>query len=1280
MKQKEIYFWEKSADESLARENGLAPEEFRLIRELMGRIPNRLELAVIGAMWSEHCSYKSSRIHLKRLPMRGPGIIAGPGGNAGAVDLGGGLAAVFKIESHNHPSYIEPYQGAATGVGGIIRDVIAMGARPIALLDSLRFGSLKEPRMRHLVRRVVAGIGDYGNSIGVPTVGGECSIDESYDGNILVNVFAIGLAPLSHFRFPRRVSEGDLLIYYGTATGRDGMGGAAMASESFDETGGSGKLPTVQVGDPFVEKLLIEITCELFERGLILEMQDMGAAGLTSSSSELAHRVKLGAVVDLNRVPTRTSGMTPPELMLSESQERMLAVVDRDRFEEVAEICRRWNVDVANIGHFAAGGDLDLLWNGEVTGRVPVRVLTSEAPCYDRPAHPLLDSVSDLARRGTGAASLEEEQGALPEEQDGDPAQRRTSIEFQDNLSDSLLRLLMSPNLSSREWIYRQYDSMVQTQTLRGPGEDAAVLRLKGREDALAIVVSGNGTYCKLSPRVGGAIAVAEGTRNLLCAGAYPIGMSNCLNFGNPEDPHVMWQLKEVIEGMALACERFSIPVVSGNVSLYNESRGRSIDPTPVVALVGQVSPVILKAYGGKPPASHFTREGDLILILGDHWEMRRAEKLSGSAYEFARTLGQPEIGNAVPSLHLDLEEKLSIAVLLGLKKRLFSMLHDCAEGGLGVALAEAALASPKALGLEVHLPQNTKSPVLALFGEAQSRIIAASAPESLDQWACIADPLALPWQVIGRVTGDRIRVLPFIDVAVEDAREVWKNAFSHHVRLSQQTDSGSHSESGHSGGSCHSEESCHPERIEGSPLVAGRRTVPGGFREECGVFGIFGHPDAARLAYLGIYALQHRGQEAAGIAAAEGTDIHCIKNIGLVSEIFDEEALRKLPGDRAIGHVRYSTSGKDNVNNAHPLVAHFGEQWGAIVHNGNLVDADMQRKELEQAGAIFQSTSDTEIILHQVARSEKISMEEKFIDALTKVRGAYSLALLTPEALLVARDPAGFRPLALGEKDGAVVIASESCAFDLIEAQYKREIAPGEVLIVSTRGVQSLFPWGEAAHPSPCIFEHVYFARPDSIVFSANVSAVRKGLGSALAREHPVDADLVVPVPDSGVPAAIGYSEASGIPFDMGIIRNHYIGRTFIEPQQSIRHFGVKVKLNPVKASIAGKRLVVVDDSLVRGTTSQQIITLLRHAGAREVHMRISSPPIQYPCVYGIDTPTREELVASAKSVEEIRQMIGADSLAYLSKEAMIRTAGGGEMRPFCTACFDGSYSIGAL
>ncbi|HET8647960.1 MAG TPA: phosphoribosylformylglycinamidine synthase subunit PurL, partial [Vicinamibacteria bacterium] len=534
------------------------PDEYERILKLIGRVPSFTELGIFSAMWNEHCSYKSSRLHLRGLPTKAPWVIQGPGENAGAVDIGDGLAAVFKIESHNHPSFIEPYQGAATGVGGILRDIFTMGARPIALLNSLRFGPPEDARTRRLLAGVVAGIGGYGNAFGCPTVGGEVVFDPSYASNPLVNAFCLGIARKDAIFLGRAEGEGNTVFYVGAKTGRDGIHGATMASAEFGE-GSEEKRPTVQVGDPFMEKVLLEACLEAMKTGAIIGIQDMGAAGLTCSTAEMGARAGTGIDIDVARVPKREAGMTPYEVMLSESQERMLLVAEKGREDEVVRIFDKWDLHAEAIGTVAGHGRLRVYEEGRLAADVPAAALTDEAPVYERPW-------TDAANPAAAEDVL-----ALPAT---DPA-------------STLLRVLASPNVACKRWVYRQYDSTVRTNTLVGPGSDAAVVRVKGTRRALALALDGNGRYCWLDPFEGARLAVAEAARNVACAGAVPVGATNCLNFGNPERPEIMGQLVRAIEGIADACGALEIPITGGNVSLYNETEGRAIYPTPVIGVVG---------------------------------------------------------------------------------------------------------------------------------------------------------------------------------------------------------------------------------------------------------------------------------------------------------------------------------------------------------------------------------------------------------------------------------------------------------------------------------------------------------------------------------------------------------------------------------------------------------------------------------------------------------------------------------------------------------------------
>ena len=702
---------------SPAAAHQLTEEEYRRIVELLGREPNWTELGLFSVMWSEHCSYKSSKPHLKKFPTQGERVIQGPGENAGAVDIGGGWAVVFKIESHNHPSFIEPYQGAATGVGGILRDIFTMGARPIALLDSLRFGPLENAKNRYLFEQVVAGIAGYGNCMGVPTVGGELYFNEIYSNNPLVNVFCVGLVRSDRIFRASASGSGNPVMYVGSKTGRDGIHGATMASAEFDDKSGE-RRPAVQVGDPFTEKLLLEACIELFQTDAIVGIQDMGAAGLTSSSVEMASRGGVGIELDVSKVPVRESGMTPYEIMLSESQERMLLVAKRGREKEVEAIFRKWDLDVAEIGQVVADRQVTVKRGTEIVARVPVSALTDEAPVYDRQLEmpKFLDHLQSL--------SLD----SFPEPKD---------------CSQVLMKLLSCPNLSSREWIFRQYDHMVQINTVVGPGADAAVLRVKETDVALALSVDGNGTYTLLNPYYGGAIAAAEAARNVVCVGGRPIGLSDCLNFGSPERKDVMWQFALAIEGISDVCRRLSIPVVSGNVSFYNETKGLPIYPTPIVAVVGLIEPA------DRYLTPWFKKAGDLILLLGE-----TREELGGTVYLkeiFGQERGFP------PVLHLDEEANLQAAVLQAIREGLLSSAHDCAEGGLAVALAECCAGGPGPIGARVEVPGPAFRSDALLFGESQSRVLVSAAPDRLEAIRRVCAAYRVQSEVIGEVSGDTL-------------------------------------------------------------------------------------------------------------------------------------------------------------------------------------------------------------------------------------------------------------------------------------------------------------------------------------------------------------------------------------------------------------------------------------------------------------------------------------------------------------------------------------------
>lgn len=673
----------KSLEES-ALEQGLTSEEFKLIKEMLGRDPKPVELGIFAVMWSEHCSYKSSRKHLKNFPTKGPKVLQGPGENAGIIDIGDGDAVVFKMESHNHPSYIEPYQGAATGIGGILRDIFTMGARPIALMDSLRFGDIKEPRTSYLLDGVVSGIAGYGNCVGIPTVGGETYFHRTYDGNILVNVFCLGILNKDKIYKGKTSGIGNRVIYLGSKTGRDGIHGATMASEEFSEATEE-KRPTVQVGDPFTKKLLLEACLEMMEKDLIEGIQDMGAAGLTCSTFEMASRGNTGIEVNLDEVPRREEGMTPYELMLSESQERMLLVATEKNAPEILKIAKKWDLDACDIGKVKEGDHAVIKSGGEAVCDIKASFITDDAPIYDRPSKP-----------AKGRVRQNPSYESVPKNKD---------------IGNSLLKMLKDPNFSSKAWIYSQYDHMVGTDNILLPGSDAAVLRVKGRKKAIAMSVDCNSHYCYLNPYEGGKIATAEAARNIVCSGAKPVGITDCLNFGNPENPEIMWEFQEVIRGISEACKTFETPVVGGNVSFYNETNGKGIYPTPTVGMVGVIDDA------SKVISAYFKNEGDEVAILG------KALDDAPSQSEYLRLVHGIEDFPA-PTIDLKKEKSLHDCILRLSQKGILKSAHDCSDGGLIIALTESAInPNGKLLGVKVKYKHTLRDDV-ALFAEDQGRII----------------------------------------------------------------------------------------------------------------------------------------------------------------------------------------------------------------------------------------------------------------------------------------------------------------------------------------------------------------------------------------------------------------------------------------------------------------------------------------------------------------------------------------------------------------------------
>jgi phosphoribosylformylglycinamidine synthase len=718
-----------AAPPPLHRALGLTDEELEAIRERLGRDPNDLELAMFSVMWSEHCSYKSSKPLLRTLPTgsAAEGVVAGPGENAGVVSIGDGLAVAFKLESHNHPSAVEPYQGAATGVGGILRDIFTMGARPIAVLDALRFGDPHEARTRHLVDGVVRGVGGYGNCVGVPTVGGELVFDPSYAENPLVNVMAIGLLEDRQLTLASAPGPGNLVVLFGSATGRDGIGGASvLASATFSDQDAS-KRPSVQVGDPFAEKLLIEASLELIDKGLVEGLQDLGAAGITCATSETADRAGTGIRVDLDAIPRREPGMLAFEVMISESQERMLAAVLPDRYDAVAAVCARWGLPCAVIGRVTDDGDIAVMEGGLDRGReiarVPARALTSDAIVHDRLAAP-----PERRRLAPAPGAPEAASDQLPE-RGMDPGA-------------VLLALVGSPNLASRRAVFEQYDSTVQAATIGGPGRGAAVLRVTGTPKGLVAATDGNAGVSAADPWLGAAMSVAEASRNVAITGARPLGVTNCLNYGDPTKPDAFWQLSEAVRGVGDACRALGLPVTGGNVSLYNESARGRIAPTPQIGVVGLLD----DAAAAIGPA--FREAGDVILLVGE-----ATPGLEGS--EYARLAGvAPEDGP--PALDLDRERRLQAFAIEGVARGLLESAQDVSGGGFAVALAESAMWAAR--GAHVRLPV-ASSPAVDLFGESPSRLVVSADPRHAAAAELLARQHGLPVERIGVVKGDRLVV-----------------------------------------------------------------------------------------------------------------------------------------------------------------------------------------------------------------------------------------------------------------------------------------------------------------------------------------------------------------------------------------------------------------------------------------------------------------------------------------------------------------------------------------
>ncbi|MFD2045194.1 phosphoribosylformylglycinamidine synthase subunit PurL [Ornithinibacillus salinisoli] len=719
--------------DKLYQEMGLSDQEYDMIIKILGRRPNFTETGIFSVMWSEHCSYKTSKPLLKKFPTKAPHVLQGPGEGAGIIDIGDNQAVVFKIESHNHPSAVEPYQGAATGVGGIIRDVFSMGARPIALMNSLRFGNLTTDRVKYLFTEVVNGIAGYGNCVGVPTVGGEVQFDDSYEDNPLVNAMCIGL--INHDEIQKGIAAGigNTVLYAGAPTGRDGIHGATFASDDLAEDSDKDR-PAVQVGDPFMEKLLIEACLEVIHSDALVGMQDMGAAGLTSSASEMASKAGTGMEMNLDLVPQREQHMNAYELMLSESQERMLMVVKKGREQEIIDVFEKYGLQAVAVGHVVEEKVFRLKQHGEVQAEIPVDALAEEAPVYHLP------SVEARYFKEFQAMDV-----AVPAVEDH---------------GEMLKKLLQQPTIASKEWVYDQYDSMVQTNTVVSPGSDAAVVRIKGADKALAITTDCNSRYIYLDPETGGKIAVVEAARNIVCSGARPLGLTDGLNFGNPTNPEVFWQMEKSVEGMSTACRELDTPVISGNVSLYNQSKGKAIFPTPIVGMVG-----LHESLDHITP-SFFQQAGDVIYLVGD-----TIAEFGGS--ELQNVLEGKYTGKA-PSIDLQVEAKRQKQLLTAIQQGMVASAHDLAEGGLAVALAESVF-HPKGLGLEVDLAGDL---TVALFSETQSRFLVSINPENKEQFEAVVED-ANP---IGIVTADgRLTVKSegseILGEEVENLRELWKGA-----------------------------------------------------------------------------------------------------------------------------------------------------------------------------------------------------------------------------------------------------------------------------------------------------------------------------------------------------------------------------------------------------------------------------------------------------------------------------------------------------------------------
>jgi phosphoribosylformylglycinamidine synthase II len=762
----------------ILRGHGLTTNEYERIKALLGgREPTFTELGIFSVMWSEHCSYKSSRVHLKRLPTHSRRVLQGPGENAGIIDIGDGWACAFKIESHNHPSFIEPFQGATTGVGGILRDIFTMGARPVAVMDSLRFGpittghvgtgaltrsaeqssagSSQEIHRNHsILEGVVSGIASYGNCFGVPNLGGETKFEPCYSGNPLVNAFALGLVRKDQIFYAKASGEGNPVIYVGAKTGRDGIHGATMASEEFSEES-EAKRPNVQVGDPFLEKLLLEACLEAMQTGAVIGIQDMGAAGLTCSTCEMGARGGVGLEIEMDRVPQRETGMSAYEILLSESQERMLLVAQKGREEEVLKVFRKWGLDAVEVGRVISQPHMRVLEHGKVVADIPNTALTDDAPVYRRP---LERWEPPVARE-------------MPE---------NVELGTKSDWTEDLKQLLASENICSKRWIYQQYDSMVQTNTVEGPGTgDGGVIRIKGSQRGLSMALDGNGRWCYLDPKLGAMHAVAEAARNLSCTGATSVGATNCLNFGNPEKPHIMWQFSQVIDGITKACEELEIPITGGNVSFYNETLGEGIYPTPVLGVVGILEDVSEATF------PHFRETGRAVVLLrgSEPGDATDAETEFGSS-EYAKEVLR-ELWGFPPALEVEKEAALQKTIAELISAGLIDSAHDCSDGGLAVALARTAF--PESIGCSVDLASGELVPEFVLFGEDASRIVISCDPANLARIKEVAGKYGISADALGETVAGNLEIKvdgrAVISASIAELRDVYENALERELK-----------------------------------------------------------------------------------------------------------------------------------------------------------------------------------------------------------------------------------------------------------------------------------------------------------------------------------------------------------------------------------------------------------------------------------------------------------------------------------------------------------------